>query len=154
MSQADLPPIDSRESVSAAEDKASSDDNFVAQISKKNQISVSITSNFKKGMSYGNLRGIALINGWIPKLHPSCKQEVIGAAFEKICSSNPKRCEVCDLAPELSECSGDGYCIMEFDGADGRQLLTVITYGEIDDVLVSGEKSRLQVSSWKVKSVK
>lgn len=109
----------------------------------------SILNKFKKGMVYGDLRSIALSNGWVPKVHPNCKQGVIGAAFEKICSSNPKRCEPCELAPELSECSGDGYCLMEF--TSGSRVLSVATYGEIEDVLVTGKESRLQVTSWEVK---
>lgn len=137
--------VDSKEKISAAVDKSE-------KASEEKKDSTSISNGFKKGMPYGDLRRLALTNGWVPKAHPSCKQGVVGAAFEKICSSNPKRCEVCELAPELSECSGDGYCLMEFTGAHGGTLLTVATYGEIEDVLVTGTNSRLQVSSWEVKS--
>ncbi|WIH03644.1 hypothetical protein KHF85_12130 [Xanthomonas translucens pv. graminis] len=141
--------IDSKQRVSVAADNSSA-----VKASKKNKDSISIFDNFKKGMSYGDLRKLALTNGWLAKPHSSCKQGVVGAAFEKVCSSNPKRCEACELAPELSECSGDGYCLMEFADADGGKLLAVATYGEIEDVLVTGKDSRLQVTSWEVKSVK
>ncbi|MCC4594708.1 hypothetical protein NRY95_09185 [Xanthomonas campestris pv. phormiicola] len=139
--------VDSKEKVSVAVDES-------GKVSKEKKDSTSVSDGFKKGMSYGDLRRLALTNGWVPKAHLSCKQGVVGAAFEKVCSSNPKRCEACELAPELSECSGDGYCLMEFTDADGGKLLAVATYGEIEDVLVTGKDSRLQVTSWEVKSVK
>ncbi|WP_156117202.1 hypothetical protein [Xanthomonas sacchari] len=109
-----------------------------------------VPANLKEGMAYGDLRNMVISGKWSPKPHPNCKREVIGADFEKICSSSKDLCKQCDDLPELSECSGDGHCLMEFSDAKGQRVLTVATYGDIRDAKVEGEKSGLRVSWWNV----
>ncbi len=116
--------------------------------------SVVVPVGLKEGMAYGDLRNIVIANSWLPKPHPDCKYGVIGADFDKVCSSNPDLCKECDDIPELSECSGDGHCLMEFSDSEGRQVLTIATYGDIKDARVEGEKSGLRVSWWDAKSKK
>ncbi|UKE60830.1 hypothetical protein KM539_13500 [Xanthomonas translucens pv. poae] len=121
---------------------------------KQFHASIAIPLGLKEGMAYGDLRNIVIASSWLPKPHPDCKRSVIGADFEKVCSSNPDLCKECDDIPELSECSGDGHCLMEFSDSEGRQVLTIATYGDIKDARIEGEKSGLRVSWWDAKSKK
>ena len=107
---------------------------------------------FKEGMPYGDLRKRVISGNWKPKAHRQCKKNVVGDDFESICSKDPQQCIVCDELPELNVCSGDGHCITEFSSNDGRKVLKVSTYGQIQDGLVEGEKSRLFVSWWNISS--
>jgi hypothetical protein len=113
-----------------------------------------VPSGLKEGMAYGDLRNIMIANKWLPKPHPDCKRGVIGADFEKVCSSSPNLCKECDDLPELGECSGDGHCLMEFSDLGGQQVLTVATYGDIRDAKVEGKNSGLRVSWWDTKPKK
>ncbi|MBZ3538571.1 hypothetical protein IPQ72_06095 [Xanthomonas perforans] len=109
-----------------------------------------LSTEFKEGMSYGDLRKKVIGGNWKPVVSAECKKNVVGDDFEGVCSKDPKRCAICDELPELNICSGDGHCITEFSSVDGRQVLKVSTYGEIQDGLVEGDKSRLFVSWWDV----
>ncbi|WP_206710736.1 hypothetical protein [Xanthomonas translucens] len=120
----------------------------------KGLVAAAVPAGLKEGMAYGDLRGKIISNNWLPKSHPNCKRGVIGADFERVCSSDPKLCRDCDDLPELSECSGDGHCLMEFSASDGSQVLTVATYGDIRDAKVEGETSGLRVSWWDAKPKK
>lgn len=115
-------------------------------------VAATAPAGLKEGMAYGDLRNMVVTGKWSPKPHPNCRRAVIGADFERICSSDKNLCRQCDELPELSECSGDGHCLMEFSDATGRQILTVATYGDIRDAKVEGEKSGLRVSWWNVES--
>lgn len=121
-----------------------------SQVAAKSTIFATVPAGLKEGMAYGDLRNMVISGKWSPKPHPNCKREVIGADFEKICSSSKDICKQCDDLPELSECSGDGHCLMEFSDAKGQRVLTVATYGDIRDAKVEGEKSGLRVSWWNV----
>lgn len=109
-----------------------------------------LADGFKEGMPYGDLRKKVIAGNWRPVISADCKKNVVGDDYESVCSSDPRRCAICDEVPELNICSGDGHCITEFSSADHQQLLKVSTYGEIQDALVEGEKSRLFVSWWDV----
>lgn len=100
-----------------------------------------------KGMSYADLRQSALRAGYKPVVDPDCKSNVMGSDFEDLCKSDASGlCKVCDDLPEVSSCSGDGYCGMYF--TNGRLQLHVVTYGMIEDRSVSGAASRLNVDGW------
>ncbi|UKE60832.1 hypothetical protein KM539_13520 [Xanthomonas translucens pv. poae] len=120
----------------------------------KDLVAAAVPAGLKEGMAYGDLRGKVISNNWLPNSHPNCKRDVIGADFERVCSSDPKLCRECDDLPELSECSGDGHCLMEFSASDGAQVLTVATYGDIRDAKVEGDTSGLRVSWWDAKPKK
>ncbi|MEC5196371.1 hypothetical protein GGR75_002899 [Xanthomonas campestris] len=109
-----------------------------------------LADRFKEGMPYGDLRKKVIAGNWNPVMSAECKENVVGDDFESVCSKDPGRCAICDEVPELNICSGDGHCITEFSSADHKQSLKVSTYGEVQDALVEGEKSRLFVSWWDV----
>jgi hypothetical protein len=106
--------------------------------------------SFAKGMAYADLRALATKEGWMPVIDAQCKPNVMGSNYQQLCSSDSDSalCTVCDAAPELSGCSGDGYCGMYFS-KDGLTL-HVVTYGMIEDLKVSGKTSRLNVDDWDV----
>ncbi|WP_024890163.1 hypothetical protein [Luteimonas huabeiensis] len=101
-------------------------------------------------MAYADLRRAIIAQGWQPTSQPDCKRNVVGGDFERICAHTPNRCEMCDRRPELEICSGDGHCLLRFASRDGRQTLTINTYGTIEDAEVSGDASRLRVPWWDV----
>lgn len=136
--------------------------NEVSELGAASKVSTSLTSTpesvdihkladeFKEGMPYGDLRKKVIAGNWKPVISAECRKNVVGDDFESVCSNDPGRCAVCDDVPELNICSGDGHCITEFSSADHQKLLKISTYGEIQDALVEGEKSRLFVSWWDV----
>jgi len=73
---------------------------------KKAGPSVVVPIGLKEGMAYGDLRNIVIASSWLPKPHPDCKRSVIGADFEKVCSSNPGLCKECDDVPWLMRSAG------------------------------------------------
>jgi len=100
-----------------------------------------------KGMAYADLRKLALKSGWAPVVDSDCKSNVMGPNHEELCKSDSSElCTVCDQLPEVSGCSGDGYCGMYFSN-DGKRL-HVVTYGMIEDWNVTGAASRLSVDGW------
>jgi len=106
-----------------------------------------IIAGLSKGMAYADLRRLALQSGWAPVVDPDCKSNVMGPNYEELCKSDTSEfCAVCNQLPEVSGCSGDGYCGMYF--SSGQQRLHVVTYGMIEDWNVSGVTSRLNVDGW------
>jgi len=105
-----------------------------------------------EGMAYADLRTAVLSKGWKPKVDAQCKANVVGGNFAEVCKDHPDQCKVCDDAPELSSCSGDGHCLMNFERGAG-EALAVSTYGEIADWNVSGASSRLTVKWWDPESI-
>lgn len=108
------------------------------------------TMSFTKGMAYADLRTLATKQGWTPVVDAQCKSNVMGSNYQQLCSSDPGStlCTACDISPELSGCSGDGYCGMYF--SKGGMTLHVVTYGMIEDLKVTGQTSRLYVDAWDV----
>lgn len=104
-----------------------------------------------EGQAYADFRAAVMAKGWAARPNPQCRANVIGGD-QAICVSNPELqvCKACDQMPELSSCSGDGYCGMYFLSHDGKQVLGVTTYGMTEDWNVKGDQSRLTVSGWKV----
>lgn len=105
-----------------------------------------------EGMAYADFRKAVLAKGWKPKVDAQCKANVVGGNFDQVCKDHPDQCKVCDEVPELSSCSGDGHCLMNF-GRGAGQALAVSTYGEIADWTVSGASSRLSVKWWDPESI-
>ena len=73
-----------------------------------------------------------------------------GAAYKELCAKGSDSCKACDDLPELSACSGDAACVMNFRSARDKQHLQVSTYGDIGDRTVHGSKSQLDVTGWTV----
>ncbi len=73
-----------------------------------------------------------------------------GAAYKELCAKGSDSCKACDDLPELSACSGDAACVMNFRSARDKQHLQVSTYGDIGDRTVRGSKSQLDVTDWTV----
>jgi hypothetical protein len=105
-----------------------------------------------EGMAYADLRKAVLAKGWKPKVDAQCKANVVGGNADQVCQGNPALCKVCDELPELSSCSGDGHCLMNFERGAG-EALAVSTYGEIVDWNVPGKASRLSVKWWDPESI-
>ncbi|MFC3656830.1 hypothetical protein FZ025_00440 [Xanthomonas hyacinthi] len=154
VSQVESVPVEIQKGEIAASNKIQSKEPATLPDSSKDSVAAVVPVGLKEGMAYGDLRSILISGNWVPKSHPDCKRSVIGADFDKVCSSDPNLCKECDDLPELSECSGDGHCLMEFSDAGGRQVLTVATYGDIKDAKVESEESGLRVSWWDAKSKK
>lgn len=154
VSQVESVPVEVQKNEIAASNRIQHNEPSAMLDVSKNSAAAVVPLGLKEGMAYGDLRGKVISNNWLPKSHPNCKRDVIGADFERVCSSDPKLCKECDDLPELSECSGDGHCLMEFSASDEAQVLTVATYGDISDAKVEGETSGLRVSWWDAKPKK
>lgn len=107
-----------------------------------------------KGMAYSEFRKIVLGRGWQPKPDEQCMANVVGGDYKELCSEHPELglCRACAEVRELSSCSGDGYCLMQFrhDGFD--KTLQVGTYGRIGDWNAPAAKSSLSVTGWEYRS--
>lgn len=101
----------------------------------------------EKGMAYADLKKLVLQSGWTPVVDADCKSNVMGSNYKELCKNeNSELCTVCDDLPEVSGCSGDGYCGMYF--SKGERRLHVVTSGMIEDWNVPGPTSRLAVDGW------
>lgn len=102
----------------------------------------------EKGMAYSEFRKLALDHGWQPKPDAQCAANVVGGDYKTWCPAHPDdvMCKICQEVPELSSCSGDGHCLMQFthDGKD--KDLAVGTYGDINTWNAPADKSRLMVT--------
>jgi hypothetical protein len=105
-------------------------------------------NNVSKGMAYADFRQALLAQGWQPVTDPKCKANVVGGAYKELCAKGSDSCKACDELPELSACSGDADCVMNFHHAD--KTLQASTYGDIADRNVRGKDSQLNVTGWKV----
>ncbi len=77
-----------------------------------------IKAKTERGMSYPELREFAVNHGWDAIVDPDCKTNVGGPAT------------VCKTRPETSSCSGDGYCIFQFQHRVKDVAMKVITYND------------------------
>ncbi|MEO8778323.1 MAG: hypothetical protein ABI389_06585 [Rhodanobacter sp.] len=107
-------------------------------------------SGLRKGMAYADLRTAVLADGWQPAVDLKCKANMAGAAYKELCANGSDSCKACDDLPELSACSGDAACVMNFRSARDKRHLQVSTYGDIGDRTVHGSESQLDVTGWKV----
>ena len=109
-----------------------------------------LDAKLDKGMAYSEFRKIVLDRGWKPKPDAKCKANVVGGDYKTWCPAHPgdAMCKVCDEVPELSACSGDGHCLMQFTHTDVAKDLAVSTYGEINNWNAPADKSGLMVTGW------
>ncbi len=77
-----------------------------------------IKAKTERGMSYPELREFAVNRGWDAIVEPDCKTNVGGPAT------------ICETRPETSSCSGDGYCIFQFQHRVKDVAMKVITYND------------------------
>jgi hypothetical protein len=101
-----------------------------------------------KGMAYADFRKALLAQGWRPVVDHKCKANVVGGSYEELCAKGSDSCKACDELPELSACSGDAVCVMNFRHAN--KTLQASTYGDIADRNVGGQDSQMNVTGWKV----
>lgn len=109
-----------------------------------------LDSKLDKGMAYSEFRKLVLDHGWRPKPDAQCMANVVGGDYKTWCPAHPNdaMCKVCDEAPELSSCSGDGHCLMHFTHEGENKVLAVGTYGEISHWNAPADKSGLMVTGW------
>lgn len=109
-----------------------------------------VASVARRGMAYADFRSAVIEQGWYPRPDEECRANVLGGNEATLCARNPDlaSCKACDVLPELSSCSGDGYCLMRFQMDGGTQVLNATTMGMIEDATVSGESSRLRLTHW------
>lgn len=107
-----------------------------------------------KGMAYNEFRGIVIDHGWQPQPDAQCMANVVGGNYKKLCSEHPElgSCKACAEVRELSSCSGDGHCLMQFSHEGFDKTLQVGTYGEIGDWNAPADKSTLSVTGWEYRS--
>ena len=103
-----------------------------------------------KGMAYADFRKAVLAQGWQPVVDLKCKANVVGGAYKELCAKGADSCKACDELPELSACSGDAVCAMNFHHPADNQSMEVSTYGDIGDRNVHGKDSQLDVTGWTV----
>ena len=97
-----------------------------------------IEANLVKQMPYGDLRSQLIANNWSPTSNSMCKENTGGTAT------------ICEEIPELESCSGDGYCLMNFEHRSGNKI-SITTYGDNQDWDVQGQQSKLRVTQWAFK---
>jgi hypothetical protein len=97
----------------------------------------------KKGMSYGKARDRLIAQGWRPVRFPYCTWGVLNffgddqrRNYKEICKLGDPfykdACHVCSHFPELSGCTGDGYCDVFF-GRGVDKLNIMIMLGDFDN---------------------
>jgi hypothetical protein len=111
---------------------------------------IASVNGVSKGMAYADFRKALLAQGWQPVVDHKCKANVVGGAYEELCAKGSDSCKACDELPELSACSGDAECVMNFQHAD--KTLQAGTYGDIADRNIGGKDSQLNVTGWKITS--
>jgi hypothetical protein len=112
---------------------------------------VKTLTQVKKGMAYADFRQAALGQGWKPTIDKECKPNVVGGSYKELCAGGADSCKACDELPELSACSGDGDCLMNFHNESNHQTMEVTTYGDIRDRNTHGNQSNLDVTGWDIK---
>jgi hypothetical protein len=118
------------------------------QSTDKRAESATSINDVRKGMAYADFRQALLAQGWQTVTDAKCKANVVGGAYKELCAKGSDSCKACDELPELSACSGDADCVMNFKHAD--KTLQVSTYGDIADRNVHGKNSQLNVTGWTV----
>ncbi len=88
-----------------------------------------------KGMAYNDFRQFALSHGWDPLPDVNCKSNVGGTA------------EICKTRPETSACSGDGYCIFNFQNRVKDVAIKISTYNDRIRWTEYTRKSKVEIAS-------
>lgn len=106
----------------------------------------------RPGMAYGSFRKQMLDHGWRPLPDAKCLANVVGGNAQKLCSSHPElaSCRACTEIPELSACSGDGHCQMQFRHGDADDVMRANTFGPLRDWNAPADQSQLRITSWQV----
>jgi hypothetical protein len=129
-----------------------SDDGQSISRSSPSAATSSSLSGVKKGMAYADFRQAIVAQGWAPTVDAKCKANVVGDDYKAQCANGSDSCKACDELPELSACSGDASCVMNFHDAAAKRNMEVGTYGDIKDRSTHGDSSQLDVTSWKISS--
>jgi len=113
-----------------------------------------LDSKLDRGMAYNEFRKIVIDHGWQPQPDAQCMANVVGGNYKELCSEHPElgNCRACTELRELSSCSGDGHCLMQFNHEGFGKTLEVGTYGEIGDWNAPADKSTLSVTGWEYRS--
>lgn len=106
----------------------------------------------KDHVSYAAFRQKALAIGWQPLPDKKCMANVAGADYQSFCPKNTDlaACRICKELPELSSCSGDGYCLMQFTHAGSSSVLQATTYGDFSRWRENTSDAGLMISGWEL----
>jgi hypothetical protein len=106
----------------------------------------------KEGMPYADARAIILKYGYRPFRDPQCLVNTMGATQKEDeieCKKDPnnRMCRSCREVPELSICSGDGYCNMFFKR--GNKLLKITVRSDYGDAIYWDNDYLVEVTGWR-----
>lgn len=97
-----------------------------------------ISSRLKKGMLYVEARKLLMAAGWQAPIHSTFGEDANAKKVTEECSGDVA---MCNAFPEIRNCSGQGYCLMEFTNKNGFKL-EITTYGDLSssnpDATVTG----------------
>jgi hypothetical protein len=96
----------------------------------------------KQGMQYVEARKALIDAGWQAPVLPAYGYDEKSEKVIEECSGDVA---MCNAFPEIRNCSGQGYCVMEFTNKAGDKL-EVTTYGEL-----SASNSDATVTGWQRK---
>ena len=104
------------------------------------------------GMAYGAFRKAVLDRGWTPLPDARCLAHVVGGNAATLCAAHLElaSCHACAQVPELSACSGDGYCQMRFRRDRSHDVLRASTFGPVHDWNAPADRSRLRITHWQI----
>lgn len=111
-----------------------------------------VESALHAGMAYGSFRKAMLDHGWRPLPDARCLANVVGGNAATLCTTHPQlaSCRACTEVPELSACSGDGHCQMQFQHGDAHEVLRANTFGPLRDWNAPADQSQLRITSWQI----
>ncbi len=93
----------------------------------------------KQGMPYVGARKLLIDAGWQAPILPSGGYDEKSKKVVEECSGDVA---MCNAFPEIRNCSGQGYCLMEFTNELGEKL-EITTYGDL-----SGSDPDATVTAW------
>jgi hypothetical protein len=97
----------------------------------------------KQGMQYVDARKLLIGGGWKAPAPPPGGNDENSSKVVEECSGD---LAMCNSFPEIKNCSGQGYCLMEFTDEAGN-ILDVTTYGDL-----SGNSPDASVTAWQRKN--
>ena len=87
---------------------------------------------------YATVREKVISSGWVPVDTKQCRTALVAAPKNESCEgeldTQTASC-ICHARPETGDCSGDGYCNMNFHKSGSSYVLVVSVY---DDAMVTG----------------
>ncbi|NYZ61573.1 hypothetical protein [Luteimonas deserti] len=101
-------------------------------------------------MAYSEARALLVSGGWVPRVNPECRANLVGPNAGEFCAAAPPPvfCGICADVPELQACSSDARCLMRFSHPLSPTDLEIRAYGEIEYWAETGADAGLQVSTW------